>query len=60
LPTGKTGMILIGGAQVMLGYLNNAEKTDQAIKVIEGTRWFITGDKGKLDEDGFLTVVEPY
>jgi acyl-[acyl-carrier-protein]-phospholipid O-acyltransferase/long-chain-fatty-acid--[acyl-carrier-protein] ligase len=58
LPTGKTGMILIGGAQVMLGYLNNAEKTNRAIKVIDGTRWFITGDKGKLDHDGFLTVVE--
>lgn len=32
LPTGEAGMVLIGGAQVMFGYLNNPEKTQQVIK----------------------------
>lgn len=60
LPTGKAGMILIGGAQVMKGYLNNPEKTAEVIKEIEGGRWYVTGDKGYLDEDGFLTIVDRY
>ena len=60
LPEGEAGLILIGGAQVMLGYLNNPEKTQQVIKVIDGERWYVSGDKGKLDGDGFLTILDRY
>jgi len=60
LPTGCDGMILIGGPQVMQGYLNNSEKTESAIKVIDDSRWYVTGDKGHLDEDGFLFIVDRY
>lgn len=60
LPTGEAGMILIGGVQVMQGYLNNAGKTDQVIKTINGARWYVTGDKGYIDADGFLFIVDRY
>ena len=60
LPVGEAGMVLIGGAQVMLGYLNDPEKTQQVIKIIDGQRWYVSGDKGKLDADGFLTIVDRY
>jgi acyl-[acyl-carrier-protein]-phospholipid O-acyltransferase/long-chain-fatty-acid--[acyl-carrier-protein] ligase len=60
LPTDEDGMILIGGAQVMQGYLHNPEKTQQAIREMDGVRWYITGDKGHLDNDGFLTIVNRY
>ena len=60
LPTGSDGMILIGGPQVMQGYLNNPEKTASVIKEIDGSRWYVTGDKGHLDEDGFLFIVDRY
>ena len=60
LTTGEDGMILIGGVQVMKGYLKNDEKTDEVIKEIDGIRWYISGDKGHLDEDGFLTIVDRY
>jgi acyl-[acyl-carrier-protein]-phospholipid O-acyltransferase / long-chain-fatty-acid--[acyl-carrier-protein] ligase len=60
LPTGDAGMILIGGPQVMLGYLNNPEKTASAIKEIDGMRWYVTGDKGYIDEDGFVFIVDRY
>jgi len=60
LPSGEAGMILIGGLQVMQGYLNNPEKTEEVIKEIDGTRWYVTGDKGWVDDDGFLTIVDRY
>ncbi|HEY6527298.1 MAG TPA: acyl-[ACP]--phospholipid O-acyltransferase [Cellvibrionaceae bacterium] len=60
LPTGDAGMILIGGPQVMVGYLNNPEKTASAIKEINGMRWYVTGDKGYIDEDGFIFIVDRY
>lgn len=60
LPTGEDGLILVSGTQLMLGYLNNPEKTAQAIVTLDDRRWYKTGDKGHLDEDGFLTIVDRY
>jgi acyl-[acyl-carrier-protein]-phospholipid O-acyltransferase/long-chain-fatty-acid--[acyl-carrier-protein] ligase len=60
LPTGTDGLILIGGPQVMKGYLHNPEKTADAIAELDGQRWYKTGDKGHVDEDGFLTIVDRY
>lgn len=60
LKTNEDGLILIGGHQVMVGYLNDKEKTDEVIKEIDGIRWYNTGDKGHLDEDGFLYIVDRY
>ena len=60
LPTGTDGLILIGGPQVMKGYLNNPDKTAQVIAELDGQRWYKTGDKGHVDEDGFLTIVDRY
>ncbi|QPI64937.1 acyl-[ACP]--phospholipid O-acyltransferase [Vreelandella venusta] len=56
-PTGEAGMILISGPQVMQGYLNDPKRTAAAIKELDGQRWFVTGDKGFIDEDGFLTLI---
>ena len=60
LPTGEAGMVLISGPQIMQGYLNDPQRTAQAIHEMDGQRWFITGDKGAIDEDGFLTLMERY
>ncbi|RLA68549.1 MAG: acyl-[ACP]--phospholipid O-acyltransferase [Epsilonproteobacteria bacterium] len=60
LETGEEGMILIGGTQIMKGYIGDPEKTDSVIKEIDGIRWYVTGDKGRLDADGFLTIVDRY
>jgi len=57
LPVGERGMVLIGGPQVMQGYLNNPEKTAKLIHEVDGIRWFISGDIGTLDEDGFLQIM---
>lgn len=60
LKVGEAGMVLVGGLQVMKGYLKDSKKTKEVIKEIDGIRWYITGDKGYLDEDGFLTIVDRY
>jgi acyl-[acyl-carrier-protein]-phospholipid O-acyltransferase/long-chain-fatty-acid--[acyl-carrier-protein] ligase len=60
LPIGEDGLILFGGSQVMLGYLSDPEKTAQVIVELDGKRWYKTGDKGHLDKDGFLTIVDRY
>ena len=60
LDVGLSGMILIGGTQVMKGYIGDKEKTDSVIKKIDGIRWYVTGDKGYIDEHGFLNIVDRY
>ncbi len=60
LAAGEDGMIIVGGTQVMKGYLNDPEKTKEVIIMIDDVRWYITGDKGHLDKDGFLTIVDRY
>ena len=60
LKVNEEGMILISGIQVMKSYLDDEERTKKALKVINAKTYYITGDKGKLDEDGFLTIVDRY
>jgi long-chain acyl-CoA synthetase len=47
------GEVLARGQNVMLGYFNNEEATNQVLQ----DRWLKTGDLGKLDEDGNLFIV---
>ncbi|QPB42957.1 acyl-[ACP]--phospholipid O-acyltransferase [Rodentibacter haemolyticus] len=60
LNVGEDGLILIGGGQVMKGYLNDQAKTDDVITEIDGVRYYKTGDKGHIDENGFITIVDRY
>src|SRR5437868_4577203 len=52
LPAGETGEVEARGAAVMLGYWNNPKANAETLK--DG--WLRTGDVGRLDEDGFLTL----
>jgi acyl-[acyl-carrier-protein]-phospholipid O-acyltransferase/long-chain-fatty-acid--[acyl-carrier-protein] ligase len=45
-------MLLIRGPNVMKGYLNQPEKTDEVIR--DG--WYVTGDVAVVDEDGFVRI----
>jgi len=54
LPPGEVGEIIIRGPQVMLGYWKRPEETAEVLR----NGWFYTGDLGKIDEDGYLYVVD--
>ncbi|TCN58479.1 acyl-CoA synthetase (AMP-forming)/AMP-acid ligase II [Rhodococcus sp. SMB37] len=54
LPTGTIGEVIIKGPNVMRGYLNRPDDTRDT--VVDG--WLHTGDVGRLDEDGYLTLVD--
>ncbi len=60
LPLGEDGLIMISGNQVMLGYLNDEERTAQAVVEIDGRRWYKTGDKGHITPEGFLEIIDRY
>jgi acyl-[acyl-carrier-protein]-phospholipid O-acyltransferase/long-chain-fatty-acid--[acyl-carrier-protein] ligase len=57
---GEAGLVLIGGTQIMKGYLGNPEKTESVLAGIDGRRWYRSGDKGRIDEDGFLQILDRY
>jgi long-chain acyl-CoA synthetase len=54
VPTGERGEIGIKGPQVMAGYWNRPDSTKE---VMHGD-YFLTGDIGIMDEDGFFKIVD--
>ena len=60
LPLGTEGMIIYRGVNKMDYYLNDDEKTQQVMIEKCGYTWYITGDKGKIDGEGYLTVLDRY
>ncbi|MCB2184881.1 MAG: long-chain fatty acid--CoA ligase [Deltaproteobacteria bacterium] len=58
LPLGEDGEIAGSGPQVMVGYWNRPDADAEVFREIDGQRYFLTGDIGHLDEDGFLTITD--
>jgi len=54
LPPGESGEIWLKGRNVMLGYMNRADKNEEALTA-DG--WLRTGDKGRQDKDGWVWLV---
>lgn len=54
VPQGETGEIAAFGPQIMAGYWNKAEETKGALR--DG--WFLTGDIGVMDPDGYFRIVD--
>ncbi|HTK00489.1 MAG TPA: class I adenylate-forming enzyme family protein [Bordetella sp.] len=53
VPVGETGQIGGRGASLMLGYFDNQKATESAFN---SHGWFMTGDVGRLDADGYLVI----
>lgn len=54
LPVGEAGELAIRAPQVMQGYWNSPEETDQVLR----SGWLYTGDIAKVDEDGYFSIVD--
>jgi long-chain acyl-CoA synthetase len=54
VPTGASGEILLGGAKIFRGYWKKPEATRETL--VDG--WVHTGDIGKVDEEGFVYVLD--
>jgi long-chain acyl-CoA synthetase len=54
LPVGEVGELLVRGPNLMQEYYNMPEETEKALR----GGWLHTGDMAKLDEDGYIYIVE--
>lgn len=54
LSAGGIGELLVRGHNVMKGYFNNSEETEAVLK----NGWLYTGDMAKIDEDGYIYIVD--
>ncbi|CAL7959592.1 hypothetical protein GAMM_110011 [Gammaproteobacteria bacterium] len=51
--SGETGEIVVKGCNIMLGYLNKPQETEEVLK--DG--WLYTGDVAFKDPDGYIYIV---
>ena len=52
VPRGEPGEIALSGPQVGIGYLGQEALTADRFRLIDGERWYLTGDLGRMDADG--------
>ncbi|NIB41695.1 long-chain fatty acid--CoA ligase [Pseudomaricurvus alkylphenolicus] len=58
MPVGEPGELIVSGPQVFERYHNNPKATEESFREFDGDRYFYTGDVARMDEDGFLYIVD--
>ena len=58
LPQGEDGEIAVTGPQVMQGYWQKPEENKAVFRRINGERYFLTGDIGHIDEQGYIIITD--
>jgi long-chain acyl-CoA synthetase len=54
VPQGECGELVVKGPQITKGYLNKPEETEKILR----NGWLRTGDLARMDEDGYLFIVD--
>lgn len=52
------GEIAVSGPQLFKGYWKNEEETANSFIFIDGIKYFLTGDLGKKDEEGYYYIID--
>ena len=58
VPIGETGELVVSGPQVTIGYWGNQEATKSCEAIMDGRRYWRTGDLARMDEDGFFYIYD--
>ena len=58
LPQGEDGEIAAHGPQVMQGYWGRPDANKEVFREIDGKRYFLTGDIGNIDDNGYITITD--
>lgn len=55
---GEVGEVIVRGPQVMKGYHNKPEETDNTLREFQNAKWLYTGDVARMDEDGYFYIAD--
>jgi len=58
MPHGEEGEIAAAGPGQMKGYWQRPEANESDFRVLDGVRYFLTGDIGFFDEEGYLRITD--
>ncbi len=53
-PVGEVGELIVSGPNIMQGYWNRPQETNESLVEIDGTKWLRTGDLVSMDEEGYF------
>ncbi len=58
VPAGEIGELVVNGPQITVGYWQNPDATAECEAVINGIRWWRTGDLASMTEDGYFSIYD--
>jgi long-chain acyl-CoA synthetase len=58
VPVGEVGELIMTGPQLMVGYHGMPTETANVLRQKEGRAWLYTGDIARMDEDGYVYIVD--
>ena len=58
VPQGEQGEIVVHGPEVFSGYWKRPDATAEVFFELDGKRFFLTGDLGRVDEDGYFFLTD--
>ena len=58
LPPGEEGELAVCGPQVMKGYWKKPQADAEAFRILDGKKFFLTGDIAEIDQEGYLSITD--
>ena len=58
VPPGEQGEIVMNGPQIFQGYWKRPDATAEAFVVLDGKRFFRSGDLGRVDDEGYFFITD--